>query len=95
MMPMTGNWTSDSVRALRLRLGFSTSDMARRLGCDCEKVRAWEIGILRPQDQDVDGLVLLSKQAEVLSEELSHKPVLDQIFDHSEISQIDLLDLKR
>ena len=101
----SGNWPSENVRALRLRLGFSAADLARRLGCECEKVRAWEIGLSRPEENEVHGLELLNRQAEAISEELAHRPVLDQLFDHGgvsqidmsqiDLSQIDLLDLKR
>lgn len=46
-------------------MGWSQSDLARRLQTDCENVKAWELGNQTPDFKTSQSLGLLFQQAEV------------------------------
>lgn len=83
------NWDAEKIKELRLRLGFSTSDMARHLHCECTSIRDWELGNIYPEAEIVQILDLLSKQAEALADEMSSMPLAENILDSDELGQID------
>lgn len=87
-------WNSEKIKELRLRLGFSTSDMARRLRCECVDVRTWEIGEADPSQDVVQILDLLSKQAEACADELANNPLAENLLDADELGQIDFESVK-
>jgi ribosome-binding protein aMBF1 (putative translation factor) len=88
------NWDSEKIRDLRLRLGFSPSDLARRLQCECSDVRSWEVGIAEPMDFQLQQLDLLQKQAEECAQEMAHHPLAESLLDTDELGQIDLHQVK-
>lgn len=88
-------WDSDKIRDLRLRLGFSTADMARRLQTDSLEIRSWEIGIKIPAEFQLSQLDLLQKQAEASADEMAFNVLAEQFQDGDELDQIDLTSVKR
>lgn len=88
------DWDSERIRDLRLRLGFSTSDLARRLSCDCTAVRTWEIGDGIPSQETSQVLDLLSKQADAFADELANDPLAENILAADDLGQIDLASVK-
>lgn len=44
------NWTGEKIKELRLRLGWSQAEFARRLGCRQQTVSEWETNIYQPQN---------------------------------------------
>ena len=87
-------WDAEKIRDLRLRLGFSTSDLARRLHCECSEVKSWETGIQLPSLFQLQQLSLLEKQAEVCAEETSNGPLAEKCLASDELGQIDLASVK-
>lgn len=81
-------WNSETIRELRLRLGFCTSDLARRLHCDCDEVYDWEHGLASPIGYASQQLDLLKKQAEAVADEIFATPLADQILEIDDLGQI-------
>jgi transcriptional regulator with XRE-family HTH domain len=88
------NWDGERIRVLRLRLGFSPSDLARRLQCECTDIRSWEIGLVHPPDFQLHQLDLLSLQAEICADEVAANPLAEQILDKDKTGQVDLAHVK-
>jgi transcriptional regulator with XRE-family HTH domain len=82
------NWNSETIRELRLRLGFCASDLARRLQCESTEVYGWEQGYSSPIGFQLQQLDLLQKQAEAMSAEVSATPLADHLLEADDLGQI-------
>ena len=91
-MPMS--WSGEKIKSLRKRLGWSSSDLARRLSVDCEEVMAWENNKKKPAAQ-IDELALLEKQAELNCEVVAGDPLAEMLLEESRSDQCDLSAVKR
>lgn len=87
------NWTRDSIRCLRLRLGWSQSDLARRLTCPVGEVEKFEAGEVAFNTNWKNELELIAKQADLCSEELQATPMMENIMDETSLEQVDFKDL--
>lgn len=84
------DWNCDSIRYLRLRLGWTKSDLARRLHCEVESIASWEDGTIKPNYHMTAELDLLEKHAEENSKEIQALPILEQRLEIECIEQIHL-----
>lgn len=88
-------WNRESLRALRLRLGWSRSDMARRLQCDLTDIEAWEEESHVEFEVRVKGeLELLYRQAEECSDEVRYTPACENECDKKALDQVDFSRVK-
>ena len=87
-------WNAEKIRDLRLRLGFSPSDLARRLHIECAAIKTWEAGEILPLPEQVQILDLLSHQAEECAEEVISCALAEQLLASDELGQIDLNSVK-
>lgn len=87
------NWTRESVRSLRLRLGWSQSDLARRLACAVGDVETFEAGSATFNTNWKNELELIAKQADLCSEELQATPMMENIMDETSLEQVNFKDL--
>lgn len=85
------NWTSNRIHSLRLRLGWSCSDLARRLNCSSIEVLKWERKELAPEEKYFSLLEFMEIQAEEVSNEIQICPIAESILESSSQDQI-LLD---
>jgi transcriptional regulator with XRE-family HTH domain len=84
------SWNSEKIRDLRLRLGWSISDLARRLNCESSQISIWEKGESQPTDTYAQTLELISHQADESSEEVMNSSLAEKFLEESELSQCDL-----
>ena len=85
------SWTSNRIHSLRLRLGWSCSDLARRLECSSLEVLKWEHKELSPAEKYFSLLEFIEKQADEISNEVSICPIAESKLESSSQGQI-LLD---
>ncbi len=64
-------WNPERIRTLRRRLGWSQSDLARRLKTESFSVQSWEEGTTAPANQHVQSLELIFNQAELSALEIT------------------------
>ncbi|MFP5518708.1 MAG: helix-turn-helix domain-containing protein [Bdellovibrionia bacterium] len=76
------------IKNLRRRLGWSQSDLARRLGVEQQVVAAFEEGALEIEAKLSSQLQLIAKYAEQCSEELVVHAIADQVLEDSDLEQI-------
>ncbi|HEX4923690.1 MAG TPA: helix-turn-helix transcriptional regulator [Bdellovibrionales bacterium] len=81
-------WTSAEIRQLRLRLGWSQAELARRLGCRQQTVSEWETDAYVPQNAYSRLLELLHDHLEVHSDQVSRRPVAEILMKEVGYSQI-------
>ena len=87
------SWNQDQVLTLRRRLGWSKSDLARRLNCEMTDVQAWESGA--PISTAMQGLLqVISRQADACFDEVKYTPVAECVLDKGSLSQIDFSMIK-
>ncbi|MNJ92539.1 hypothetical protein D3C87_102120 [compost metagenome] len=95
---MLGNesfeWNKENLRSLRLRLGWSKSDLARRLSCSSLEVDAWEDGSSSLSNTVKGQLEILSRQADACSDEVRFGPAAENECDKKALSQIDFSRVK-
>lgn len=87
-------WNRHSVRALRLRLGWSKSDMARRLKCTLTEVDSWEDGTQQIEMQTQGELEIMFRQCEACSEEVKYTPASEVELDKNALEQIEFSRVK-
>lgn len=68
---MENIWDASKIRGLRRRLGWSQSDLARRLSCDSSSVRGWEEEAKAPSESHVQTLQMIFQQAELVALEMT------------------------
>lgn len=88
------HWTKENLRTLRLRLGWSKSDLAYHLQARLTDVEAWEDGLLVIEESTVAVLELLKHQAEASSDEILSRPVAEQQCAEKALSQIEFSRVK-
>lgn len=69
--PMEHTWDSSKIRGLRRRLGWSQSDLARRLSCDSSFVQGWEEDASVPNQVQAQTLQMIFQQAELVAHEMT------------------------
>lgn len=82
-------FTSQSIRHLRLRLGWSQGELARHLNCSVDQVLAFEEGHLIPEAVFSSELEIIEKHADQLSEELHIQPIAENRMEEEHLQQMD------
>ena len=89
-------WDSEKIRDLRLRMGLSQSDLARRLHVDSQKVTELEMGLIEETPADVvSGLDLLLKQADARADGVSCDSLAEIVFNENDVVQVDANSIRR
>lgn len=88
-------WTAEKIKSLRRRLGWSSSDLARRLQVETDLVLNWESGSHLPLEWVIDELSLLEKQAEANSDSIAQGPLAEVFLEEQHTEQCDLASVKR
>lgn len=83
------DWNKDNLRNLRLRLGWSKSDLARRLKCSISDVDAWEEGTTKIEFEFKGELEIMLRQCQECSDEVKNRPASDEALDKNALGQID------
>lgn len=95
---MLGNesfdWNKENVRSLRLRLGWSKSDLARRLNCSAAEVEAWEDGSAPLTSAVKSELAMIARQADECSDEVRCVPAAENECDKNALAQVDFSRIK-
>ncbi len=82
------DWNKESLRSLRLRMGWSKSDLARRLDVSCQEVDSWEEGqSIQAKHKGI--LEVLLHQAEACSEETRMATAAESKLEKTALEQID------
>ena len=87
-------WNKDSLRALRLKLGWSKSDLARRLKCSVDEVDSWEDGSGFLEIQVKCELEIMFRQCQECSDEVKFTPASELALDKNALEQIDFSRVK-
>jgi ribosome-binding protein aMBF1 (putative translation factor) len=88
-------WNAEKIRDLRRRLGWSPSDLARRLKVESQIVIDWELGQSSPLAELVQNLELIAHQADFQADEIAQTPLAEIMLDESHTEQINLEVVKR
>ncbi len=83
------NWNNIDLKSLRLRMGWSHSDLARRLSCPVQAIHEWELGRSQPLPNVLNEIELLLKHADFLSSELQFQPQIEQNLEDKSLEQIE------
>lgn len=94
MSDLEKEWTKESIRELRLRLGLSRSDMARQLSIGIDILENIESGNDSILTDLSNQLTQLSIHAELYADEIKRSVIVEQIFS-TELSkgQVEFIDL--
>lgn len=82
-------WSPERIRTLRLRMGWSQSDLARRLDCEPLHIAHWERGHSTPNSPASQVLELLQHQAELASYEISQSCQVEATLLERDLESID------
>ncbi|PIS10254.1 MAG: hypothetical protein COT73_10255 [Bdellovibrio sp. CG10_big_fil_rev_8_21_14_0_10_47_8] len=87
-------WDAEKIRSLRLRMGWSQSDLARHLHVQCQQVTDWEMELAEPETETTQALDMIFKEAEVTADFVSCGSLAEIMFDESEAPQIDATSIR-
>lgn len=87
-------WNGEHLRNLRMRMGWSKSDLARHLQCSSEEVIMWELGERGIETSFIGDLERLLRQAETLREEVRATPIAEQQCESNALEQIEFSRVK-
>jgi transcriptional regulator with XRE-family HTH domain len=88
-------WDALKIRHLRRRMGWSQSDLARRLSCESKQVLEWEQGQLSLLETHIRMLDMLQHQADSEADQITSCPLAEIVMDETRESQINLEKVKR
>lgn len=91
---VVSTWNKDAIRSLRLRLGWSQGDLARRLSCASTEVELWENGSNTPALNFLNELFLIAKLADACREEVQASPLAETLCDQQALGQIEFSEIK-
>lgn len=76
-------------------MGWTSSDLARRLGVPYNDIEIWEGGSTKPNDPEVvTRIEFLFRQADILCDEVKSVPMAEHVLDETHLSQIGATHLK-
>ena len=81
-------WTKDRIRELRMRMGWSQSDLARHLQIGVESITHLENGAVADFEVLKSKLALYWRQAESLSEEVQISALAEKVIEDKNLSQL-------
>ncbi|HEY8270837.1 MAG TPA: helix-turn-helix transcriptional regulator [Pseudobdellovibrionaceae bacterium] len=93
-MDVVSSLNKSTIRSLRLRLGWSQADLARRLKCTSAQVKSWEHGTETPTSHYLNEMFLLVKQADTCSHEIHACPLAENMCDRHALGQIEFSQIK-
>ena len=88
-------WDGDKIRDLRLRMGWSQSDLARRLQIESKKINEFEMDLEEAPKDIWSALDLLLKQADVTADGVSCDSLAEIVFDEDKVLQVDTTSIRR
>lgn len=83
------------IRCLRRRMGWTSSDLARRLGVKVSEVEIWEQGSTPSSPDVLSRLEFLFRQAEICSDEVKAAPIAEDLLDRESLGQVENGKLER
>jgi transcriptional regulator with XRE-family HTH domain len=88
------DWNKENLRSLRLRLGWSKSDLARRLKCSIDNVDSWEDGSVSVDLYFKGELEIMFRQCEECNDVLRYAPASELVLDENALEQIEFSRVK-
>jgi transcriptional regulator with XRE-family HTH domain len=89
-------WDAEKIRDLRLRMGWSQSDLARRLEVDSQSIGQLEMGLVEQTPKELSSrLDLLFKQAEASADGVSCNSLAEIMFIEDDVLQVDTGSIRR
>lgn len=90
MSNLKHHWKQNQIRTLRLRLGWTQSDLARRLECQTHLIESLENGIESAAVDVVHKLELIAHQADLCGDEILCLPAAENFCDQEHLGQVEL-----
>lgn len=88
-------WDGLKVKQLRLRLGWCTANMARRLDCSQRTILSWELGESLPDSRYFSPLKTLLSFAEANAEWIKQSNLADNLIRENGLQQINREEIYR
>jgi transcriptional regulator with XRE-family HTH domain len=82
-------WSKEKVKALRMRLGWSQADLARRLNVEAIEVIKIENGECDSAPHMDGYFTILQSHADLIAEETLAVPLAENIMEKNDLDQID------
>lgn len=76
------------IKNLRLRLGWTHADLARRVACSADEVKEWEDGLKPPHREALNQLQYLLFKADSLAHDLAAQPQVESTLMSYHLEQI-------
>ena len=83
------------IRGLRLRMGWSRCDLARRLSVKTEQVNQWEMDLESPSEYSEAILEMLFNLADSTAEEVACDSLSENFFKEGDLLQVDRITIRR
>lgn len=94
-MSQKENWSGEKIRTLRLGLGWSQAEFARRLGCRQQTVSEWETNVYIPQNAYSQLLDRIYEEAMDLRGHVAQVPQAETFMKNMKVSQISKAEIEQ
>lgn len=88
-------WNKQGLKSLRMRLGWSRADLARRMDCTGADIESFESGKSQPKLEFIQMLEIIYAQAETCSNELQSIPQCEKHMQKNSTDQVDFEEVQR
>lgn len=88
-------WTKDGIRSLRLRLGWSQSELARHLSCSTAEIVSLEDGKIFLSITMASELFRLKNCADACRDEVHASPMAEEVCEKRALGQIDFSEVEK
>ncbi len=88
-------WTGPLIRHMRLRLGWSKSELGRRLGLTLSQITKMEKGQLSIDSELINQLDHLKRHSDEICRQNRNRPLFDRVMQENNFHQADLSHLDK
>jgi transcriptional regulator with XRE-family HTH domain len=76
------------LKNLKRRMGWTSTDLARRLGVNHEEIEIWESGQSSPSSDQLSRIEFLFRQARICSNEVKTAPIAENEMEQTHLDQL-------
>jgi transcriptional regulator with XRE-family HTH domain len=81
-------WTAGQIKALRLKLGWTTSQLSRFMGCEMSLIKAWERNHSQPDVSELHQLDRLQQYCEEACWQTQQRSLADSVLNDLNVDQL-------
>ena len=83
------SWSAAKIRKLRLCLGWSRNDLARRMNCEVNEIESWETEVDFPSFEQSRHLDLIERHRDLAQKTVAEDPKVESFLEETQHEQVE------